>query len=291
MSFSKRIMKGFDQLYSDIKSRLDPIFSKEGHAHSDLYLTREQVLELVRANAKFTVPDMTRSVRIGVNEFNQGLHSDTYDDYNNADKQPLFSNPPNGVPYVLEILRPCFVRVGITSPSSRDDDEDWGVVIADTKEHACYWKYVYNKRESYCLLQINTALDALNKPQLINNKNIAIINRWSYAGKDIQLSTGDSWVLLTPGTWVRPGVYGSSSSENWEYWTASIAPFYGEEPNTIVAKRHLFAVKSRYNSYINSGLDFGTVSGTNSKIRIYKKDVYDSTTPYVDISQPLNVIC
>lgn len=290
MSFSKRIIEGFDQLYTDIKAKLDPIFSKEGHDHSDLYLTREQVLELVRANAKFTVPDMTRSVRIGVNEFNQGLHSNIYSDYNNANKQPLFSDPPNGVPYVLEILRPCFVRVGITSPASRDDDEDWGIVIADTKEHACYWRYVYKKRESYCLLQINTALSELNKPQLIDNKNIAIINRWS-ASSDPNQSTGDSWVLLTPGTWVRPGVYGGDSSENWEYWTASIAPCYGEVENTIVAKRHLFAVKSRQNSYINSGLDFGTVSGTNSKIRIYKKDAYDSTTEYVDISQPLNVIC
>ena len=197
--------------------------------------------------------------------------------------------PPNGVPYVLEILRPCFVRVGITSPASRDDDGDFGVVIADTKEHACYYRYIYNKTDTYCLRQMNTALVALNKSEMLNDKHISVINLWN--DHDSSQTSGDLWVPLTPGTWVRPGVYGSDSGENWEYWTASIAPFYGEEPDTIVAKRHLFAVKSRQNSYINSGLDFGAVSGDNSRIRIYKKDAYDSTTKYVDISQPLNVIC
>lgn len=290
MSFSKRIVEGFDQFYSDIKSKLDLIFSKIGHNHSDLYLTREQVLELVRDNAKFTVPDMTRSVRVGVNEFRQGEHSIVYSDYNNSSTQPLFSNPPNGVPYVLEILRPCFVRIGITSPASRNADGDWGVIIADTKERACYYRHT-NHNWPYDLMQLNTALDGLGKPAMINDKNISLINVAIDGG--YLDNSGNMWVPLTPGTWVRPGVFGFSSTgdEYWEYWTASIAPFYGEEPNTVVAKRHLFAVKSRYNGFINSGLDFGTVSGTNSEIRIYKKDAYDSTTPYVDISQPLDVIC
>lgn len=289
MSFGNRVLHGFDQIYTDIKNKLTPLFAKADHNHNDIYLNESDIVDLIKQHALWTVPDMTRSVRIGVNQLNEGLHSDTYADY--IDDPDMFSDPPNGCPYVLEIVRPCFVRVGITTPAKRDNDGDWGVVIADTKERACYYRYIYQSNDAYMLHQMNTALVELNKSEMIDNKNYTIINMWNDDTDTSQTGGGDVWVPLTPGTWVRPGVYGSDSAENWEYWTASIAPCYGEVANTIVAKRHLFAVKSRHNKYINSGLDFGTVSGTNSKIRIYKKDAYDSTTQYVDISQPLNVTC
>ena len=288
MSFSKRIIEGFDTLYSTIKTKFDDLYSPKSHNHNDIYLNQQQIIDLIKSNALVTMPDMTRSVRIGVNQFNEGTHKGIYDDYKSTSANPHFTNPPNGVPYVLEILKPCFVRIGITRPANRDDDGDTGIVIADTKEKACYYRYVYDKNDAYQLHQVNTALVALGKDELVWDKDYTVINFWN--DKDNSQTSGDAWVPLTPGTWVRPGVFGSDSGESWEYWTASICPMYNETPNALVARRHLFVVNSRHNSYINSDVTFGTVSGSDHKIRVYNKDNVASATAYYDISQPFNVI-
>lgn len=235
---------------------------------------------LWNSRSVYAIPDTTRSVRIGVNDFSHSTGNWIYDNRETIVSgaigfaepevskvpQPIYEGNteldgvvlqaykdttfteelPNGVPFVLEILQPCFIAMCQIDTANRDDDTDYGVVVGTSREGVCAYRYLYSSTYSFTknLASMNTGLTAAGYEPLEECKDI-------YLNCQFSPQAGVRWIPLMPGTWVRPGVFGGNSSENIQYWTAVICPFYGYDGDPVVAKRHLFVTRyeeSGYNS-------------------------------------------
>lgn len=313
-----------------------PVSNKKFDAHTLNTVVHITASERNKWNS-YAIPDITRSVRIGVNEFTHAtgnwfitnmdtilsgilsFHNpkigysieDIHDSNEKLDGVVLQSftgdafktDLRNGVPFVLEILQPCFVTICMIDPATRDNDIDFGVVIGNSRENVCAYRYAHvssgTNSFAYQLNKLNTGLTGDGYEPLEECKDI-------YLECQFSPQMGVKWIPLMPGTWVRPGVFGGDSGENIQYWTAVICPFYGYDGDPVVAKRHLFCARYESTGYNSlKEMRFGkqvesyeivdandNLVGTGShklSVLTLRKFNSDNSVTYTSLGQLLNV--